>query len=100
MICTVIEVKTLFECGSRPPGPGSHNCGHSEDASVECLSRSTIFLSEYNCYVIYCYKSCSIYTECPSNRLTSGEDELVPWCQDCADGNIRLVVLQDGMRAE
>ena len=37
---------TLFECGSRPPGPGSHNCLHYEDASVECLRRFTIYLLE------------------------------------------------------
>ena len=33
----------LFECSSQPPG--SHNCLHFEDASVECLRRSTIYLS-------------------------------------------------------
>ena len=52
-----------------------------------------------------------IYTDCPNNQLTcpngicvapehicdgiqhcpGGEDELVSWCQDCADGDVRLV---------
>ena len=34
---------TLFECSSSRR-PGSHNCAHSEDASVECLRRSTVYL--------------------------------------------------------